>query len=178
MARAKTAKSVRWTVFETALGWVGIAASPRGLVHVTLPRQRREGVSQEWAVEFGPPAPEGELPSVLRDLKGRLIAYYQGEPVAFADLLDPAMGTPFQRRVWAELRKVPRGQVISYGELARRAGSPRAARAVGQAMARNPCPVVVPCHRVVGSDGNLVGFGGGVEMKARMLAMEGVLLDL
>ncbi|MBC7223328.1 MAG: methylated-DNA--[protein]-cysteine S-methyltransferase [Anaerolineae bacterium] len=170
--------NVAWTTFPTAEGWMGVATSPEGLVRVVLPKPTEEQAAEELAAAFGPRTPEEALPPALRDLRDRLVAYFQGEPVAFPDPLHPALGTPFYRRVWEELRAVRRGQVVTYAELARRVGKPRAARAVGQAMARNPCPVVVPCHRVVGSDRSLVGYGGGVELKARMLAMEGVLLPL
>ncbi|MFN3763308.1 MAG: methylated-DNA--[protein]-cysteine S-methyltransferase, partial [Anaerolineae bacterium] len=84
-------------------------------------------------------------------------------------------GTPFQRRVWEELRRVPYGQTVAYGELARRVGRPGAARAVGRAVGANPVPIIVPCHRVVGADGSLVGYGGGLEIKAALLRLEGVL---
>jgi methylated-DNA-[protein]-cysteine S-methyltransferase len=87
-------------------------------------------------------------------------------PVAFRG------GTPFQRRVWEELRTIPRGTTLTYGELAARLGTPGAARAVGAAAARNPVSIVVPCHRVVGSDGSLTGYAGGVERKRALLAME------
>ncbi len=84
-------------------------------------------------------------------------------------------GTPFQRRVWEELRTIPRGSTVTYAELAARIGMPGAARAVGAAVARNPVSVVVPCHRVVGSDGSLTGYAGGVERKRALLAMEGTV---
>jgi methylated-DNA-[protein]-cysteine S-methyltransferase len=105
-------------------------------------------------------------------LSDKLRRYFDGEPVAFDEPLDPGIGTAFQRRVWAATRAIPRGQTRTYGQLAREVGSPGAARAVGQAMAHNPWPVIVPCHRVVGHDGRLTGFGGGLAMKERMLAME------
>ncbi|HEY1015557.1 MAG TPA: methylated-DNA--[protein]-cysteine S-methyltransferase [Herpetosiphonaceae bacterium] len=85
-------------------------------------------------------------------------------------------GTPFQRTVWAELRKIPWGVTISYGELAQRIGSPQAARAVGRANATNPIPIIVPCHRVVGADGTLTGFAGGLAVKERLLRLEGFAL--
>jgi methylated-DNA-[protein]-cysteine S-methyltransferase len=90
-------------------------------------------------------------------------------PVAFR------RGTPFQRRVWEELRTIPRGRTLTYGGLAARLGMPGAARAVGAAVARNPVSIVVPCHRVVGSDGSLTGYAGGVERKRALLAMEGAV---
>ncbi len=88
-------------------------------------------------------------------------------PVAFV------AGTPFQRRVWEELRTIPRGSTVSYGDLAARLGRPGAARAVGSAVARNPISIVVPCHRVVGSNGALTGYAGGVDRKRTLLALEG-----
>lgn len=87
-------------------------------------------------------------------------------PVAFRG------GTPFQRRVWEELRTIPRGSTVTYGELAVRLGLPGGARAVGSAVARNPVSIVVPCHRVVGADGSLTGYAGGVERKRTLLALE------
>ena len=82
------------------------------------------------------------------------------------------MGTPFQLRVWRELRNIPYGQTISYGELARRVGSPKGSRAVGLANGANPISIVVPCHRVIGSNGKLTGYGGGLPNKERLLALE------
>jgi len=108
----------------------------------------------------------------------KLQAYFEGEEVDLNEPLDGTIGTEFQRRVWAITRAIPRGQTRTYGQIARQAGSPGAARAVGQSMARNPWPIVVPCHRVLGSDGSLTGFGGGVDMKRRMLEMEGARLEL
>jgi methylated-DNA-[protein]-cysteine S-methyltransferase len=109
----------------------------------------------------------------LAALKARLQAYFQGEEVTFDEwVLDARLGTGFQRRVWEATRSIQRGHTRTYGELARAVGSPGAARAVGQAMARNPWPIIVPCHRVVGSSGHLTGFGGGLEMKRRLLKME------
>jgi methylated-DNA-[protein]-cysteine S-methyltransferase len=90
-------------------------------------------------------------------------------PVAFRG------GTPFQQRVWEELRTIPRGQTVAYGELAARLGMPGAARAVGSAVARNPISIVVPCHRVVAADGSLAGYAGGVERKRALLALEGAI---
>ncbi len=95
-------------------------------------------------------------------------------PGAFPLPLD-LRGTPFQQQVWRELRKVPYGQTVSYGELARRVGRPGAVRAVGQAVGANPIPIIVPCHRVVGADGSLVGYGGGLEIKSALLRLEGAL---
>jgi methylated-DNA-[protein]-cysteine S-methyltransferase len=163
------------TVCQTAFGWVGIAWSARGLVAVTLPQPaeaealRRLPASSRNALVIAP----GLDVAALTD---KLQRYFEGEPVVFDEPLDSTIGTDFQRKVWALTRAIPRGQMRTYGQSAREAGSPGAARAVGQSMARNPWPVIVPCHRVVGHDGRLTGFGGGVDMKRRMLVMEGAIL--
>jgi len=162
-------------VARTARGWLGIAWSERGLVEVTLP-QPTEAAALGRLPSSGdpaPPAPPGLDPVTLAN---RLRRYFDGEVVIFDEPLDPAIGTPFQKRVWAICRAIPRGETRTYGEMAHEAGSPRAARAVGQAMARNPWPVIVPCHRVIGSSHNLTGYGGGLEMKRQMLVMEGAML--
>jgi methylated-DNA-[protein]-cysteine S-methyltransferase len=156
---------------ETDFGWVGIAASPRGLLSVTLP-QPTEAMALHRLRDRWPearPAAEGES----AEIGDRLRRYFAGQTVSFDEvLLDMSQATSFQQRVWEVTRAIPRGQTRTYGEIARQVGSPRAARAVGQAMANNPWPVIVPCHRVLGSDGRLTGFGGGLEMKRRMLEIE------
>jgi methylated-DNA-[protein]-cysteine S-methyltransferase len=159
------------TACQTAFGWVGIAWSAQGLVALSLPQPTEDEALRRLPAGSGP-VPLQPLWLDLTDLAGRLSRYFAGEAVVFDEPLDPTIGTDFQRQVWAVTRAIPRGQTRSYGDVAREAGSPAAARAVGQAMARNPWPIVVPCHRVVGSDGTLTGFGGGVEMKRQMLAME------
>jgi methylated-DNA-[protein]-cysteine S-methyltransferase len=106
-------------------------------------------------------------------LAAQLDRYWAREPVEF-DVPVNAPGSDFQRRVWTELRRIPYGRTITYAELARRCGSNP--RAVGQANGRNPVGIVVPCHRVVGSDGGLVGYAGGIEMKRFLLKLEGCLL--
>jgi methylated-DNA-[protein]-cysteine S-methyltransferase len=160
------------TVCQTAMGWVGIAWSVRGLMAVTLPRATEAETLSRLPAGSGldPQAVPGLDVMALSD---KLQRYFHGEVVTFDEPLDPTIGTDFQRRVWAITRAIPRGQRRTYGEIAREAGSPGAARAVGQSMARNPWPVIVPCHRVVGHDGRLTGFGGGLDMKEQMLAMEG-----
>ena len=113
-----------------------------------------------------------EDPAAFREVTCQLDEYFAGSRTSF-DLPLAIDGTPFQRRVWAELALIPAGTTVTYGELARRAGRPGAARAVGAAVGRNPVSIVVPCHRVVGSDGALTGYAGGIERKAFLLALEG-----
>ena len=112
-----------------------------------------------------------ESDAVLDAARDQLAAYFDGEPVAF-DVPVRLGGTPFQERVWAALREIPHGETISYGTLAARLGMPRAAQAVGAANGQNPAAVIVPCHRVVGADGALVGYAGGLERKRALLALE------
>ena len=161
---------------QTAFGWVGIAWSGRGLAATTLPK----GTEAE-ALALLPPLsgptpkpPQGlDVPALLDKLR----RYFEGEWVTFDEPLDPTIGTGFYRRVWALTRDIPRGQTRTYGQIARAALSLDGARAVGQAMARNPWPIIVPCHRVLGSDGSLTGFGGGVDMKRSMLQLEGAPVE-
>jgi methylated-DNA-[protein]-cysteine S-methyltransferase len=109
--------------------------------------------------------------SVFTDTIRQLRAYFAGYLETFDLPLVPE-GTPFQQRVWAELIKITYGETISYGELARRIGNPNASRAVGLANGSNPIPIVIPCHRVIGSNGKLTGYGGGLPIKEKLLALE------
>jgi methylated-DNA-[protein]-cysteine S-methyltransferase len=127
--------------------------------------------------------PRRPLPGWRRDdaafagARAQLAEYFAGARRTF-DLALALDGTPFQLLVWEQLRAIPYGETISYGELARRLGKPDAARAVGLANGRNPISVIVPCHRVIGADGSLTGFGGGIERKRRLLALESPVLSL
>ncbi|ODU01124.1 MAG: cysteine methyltransferase [Planctomycetes bacterium SCN 63-9] len=111
----------------------------------------------------------------FQDVRRQLDEYFEGERAAFDVPLSPT-GTPFQRRVWEELSRIPYGSTISYAELARRVGNAGASRAVGSANGRNPISIIVPCHRVIASDGGLGGFGGGLERKEWLLSMESGVL--
>jgi methylated-DNA-[protein]-cysteine S-methyltransferase len=123
----------------------------------------------QWGVPLDCRRDDDAVPFV--EAKRQLAAYFRGDLEEFDLPLAPA-GTEFQRRVWQELARIPYGATISYGELARRVGNPKAARAVGLANGRNPVPIVVPCHRVIGSDGRLSGYGGGLGRKEALLALE------
>lgn len=117
---------------------------------------------------FGARDDSGPFPEAVR----QLTAYFAGEATDF-DLPLRLEGTPFQQRVWDELRRIPYGETISYGELAARIGSPSASRAVGLANGKNPISIIVPCHRVIGANGSLTGYGGGLDRKRQLLAFEG-----
>jgi methylated-DNA-[protein]-cysteine S-methyltransferase len=106
----------------------------------------------------------------------KIRAYYAGELGVIDDLPADGGGTTFEKRVWVELRRIPRGETISYGQLAKRIGKPDAMRAVGLANGKNPISIVVPCHRVIGADGSLTGYGGGLHRKEWLLRHEGALL--
>ena len=110
-------------------------------------------------------------PSALSDAATQLEEYFAGERTEFSLELAPA-GTEFQRRVWGMLREIPYGETTTYGTLANRLGNPRTVRAVGLANGRNPIAVIIPCHRVIGADGSLVGFGGGLDRKRALLDHE------
>ena len=121
----------------------------------------------------GEQAPEGEprQTPLLLEASAQLRAYFAGERATFDLPLKPE-GTAFQRAVWAELLKIPVGKTKSYGDVARAIGKPKAFRAVGSANHHNPLPVFIPCHRVIGSGGAMVGYGGGLELKEKLLALE------
>ncbi len=158
---------------ETPLGWVAVLATRRGIRHITLPKPTRAAALGRLEAEAGVLGVEDK--EALATILARLQAYYAGQPTTFDDIpLDLEEYPAFYRAVWTELRRVRRGEVITYGELARRVGKPGAARAVGRAMAANPVPPIVPCHRVIASGRRLGGYGGGLDMKARLLQMEGV----
>ena len=162
---------------RTALGWVAVAASPSGLTAVTLPQA--DEATALALIEKTAGSSQRDDAGRLDSLLERLRRYYMGEDVALDDPLDMRRGTPFQQQVWQATRRVPRGTTTTYGDLALAVDAgPASARAVGRCMALNPWPPLVPCHRVLGKDGRLTGFGGGLAMKQRMLEMEGALLPL
>jgi len=155
---------------QTAWGWVGIASSPSGLLALTLPEPTQEKALKPLLERWR----EGQLydDPRLDGLKRKLQQYFDGQQVLFDEPLDLSEATAFQRRVWSAVRDIPYGETRSYGQIARQVGSPGAARAVGRAMATNPTPIVIPCHRVIGSGGDLRGFGGGLDLKRHLLEME------
>lgn len=114
---------------------------------------------------------ESKKHPVLLETERQLQDYFAGKRTSFSVKLD-ASGTPFQKQVWAALRTIPFGETRSYGDIARQINNPKAVRAVGAANGRNPISIIVPCHRVIGSQGTLTGFAGGLETKARLLALE------
>ena len=154
--------------FPTTFGWVGLLGSARGLVRTTLPAASQDAALARLG-DIGTAARSRDL---FGDLIERLSDYFRGRPVDFPGRLDLSGATLFQRRVWAATGRIPYGETRSYGGVALEIGRPGAARAVGQALGANPIPIVVPCHRVTAAGGGLGGFGGGLELKRRLLALE------
>lgn len=156
-------------VFDTTLGPMHLAASPKGLAGAWFAGQRHAPARLDGP-DAWPLAPEHPLLLQARD---ELQAYLQGRLKQFTVPLDLSQGTPFQQAVWQALLRIPCGQLQGYGALATQLGRPLAARAVGAAVGRNPVSVIVPCHRVVGADGSLTGYAGGLERKQALLGLEG-----
>lgn len=157
---------VHWTIYESPIGPLTLVAGPRGLSALNFPGR----------MPVLPEAAKGEMPEVVDQLE----AYFAGERRVFEIELD-MHGTPLQKAVWRELLEIPYGETTSYGELASRIdwSGDRAdvepykrARAVGSANGRNPVSIVVPCHRVIGADGSLTGYGGGLQRKQALLDLE------
>ncbi|MGN5631229.1 methylated-DNA--[protein]-cysteine S-methyltransferase [Streptomyces sp. AC154] len=164
-----------YTTVDSPLGELLLAgeeaAGPAGdgvaLLSLSLPGQKGAAVVQDgWSHE----------PGAFAGIAGQLREYFEGRRTRFDISLADGLGTEFQRRVWAALDEVPYGETVSYGQIAARVGSSGAGvRAVGTAIGRNPVLVVRPCHRVIGADGALRGYAGGLERKERLLGLEGAL---
>jgi methylated-DNA-[protein]-cysteine S-methyltransferase len=154
--------SIAYTQLDTVLGPLLLAADDAGLRSICFANGMRPvSPDPSWHKDA----------SRFREVIRQLHAYFVGKLEQFDLPLAPE-GTPFQLKVWKHLCEIPYGQTISYGELARRIGNPNAARAVGLANGSNPIPIVIPCHRVIGSDGKLTGYGGGLPIKEKLLALE------
>ena len=161
-----------YNLISTVSGWVGILASPIGISRLTLPQESPDQALDHLNI-FKVPSIKSTLRIAFLDIERRIQSYFLGENVVFKDVLD-VTGTCFQKRAWAIVRMIPRGETRSYGWVARRIGRPGAARAVGQAMRSNPVPIIVPCHRVIGGNGSICGYGGpnGTDLKSKLLNME------
>lgn len=166
---------VRYTLLRTALDPLLAVAGPAGLARLEFLPRAWEYHTHAHAVARGLYGADEEVKEdagAFAELREQLAEYFVGERHAFSIALDPH-GTEFDRRVWQQLLKIPYGKLRTYGEVARSLRKPQASRAVGQAAGRNPLPILVPCHRVIGRGGSLVGFAGGIDTKARLLRLEG-----
>jgi len=162
-------QQLSYTIFNTNMGWFGILGSAKGLLSITLPRRSE----QEARQRLGDKANGATwAPDSFEDLVARLMTYLDGHRVTFPDKLDLSPATPFQREVWDITGLIPYGETRSYTWVAAQVKKPGAVRAVGQALARNPLPIIIPCHRVLTSDGRLGGYRGGIEMKKHLLSLE------
>lgn len=159
----------------TPIGAFGAVFTTRGLACLTFPLESLT-VCETWVQTREPRAQITREHPVLAGLSAQLTAYFEGSLQQFSIPLD-LRGTPFQVDVWQALQTIPYGEVRSYADIARTIGRPRAVRAVGMANHDNPVPIVVPCHRVIGSNRKLTGYGGGLDLKERLLGLEGVLIS-
>lgn len=170
------AETLYWGSVASAVGTCEIIATARGVCWSGTPgTSREEGLG--WLARHLPVAGviEGAHVEPLRQALDQMQRYFAGEAVQFSCPLD-LRGTSFQVAVWEELYRIPYGQTRTYAHIASAIGSPRAVRAVGAANGANPVAIIVPCHRVIGSNGALTGYGGGLPMKEWLLALEGVTL--
>jgi methylated-DNA-[protein]-cysteine S-methyltransferase len=155
------------TVIDSAVGRLTLVAEDGAIVGLYMNLQRHRPDDGD----LGEPDRRGRQAAPFKTAADQLDAYFAGALTRFTLPMAPR-GSEFQQRVWTALQGIPYGQTQSYGELAERIGSPRAARAVGLANGKNPISIVIPCHRVVGSDGNLTGYGGGLDRKKQLLDLE------
>jgi AraC family transcriptional regulator, regulatory protein of adaptative response / methylated-DNA-[protein]-cysteine methyltransferase len=162
-------EALRWAVAASPIGPLAVCVSERG-VKALLVADDEAALERSLARQFPSNLPVRDQAGLVGTL-AEIDKIWQTPPGAPALELDP-VGTEFQRAVWEQLRKIPRGTTITYGELARRTGNPKAARAVARACGANPILVLIPCHRVVGSDGSLTGFAAGVHRKKALLERE------
>ena len=154
--------SLFFTYLSSPIGSLLLAADNIALREITFPKNGAPASPQpDWIED------ESAFAEPIRQLR----AYFTGDLEAF-DLPLAPKGTPFQQKVWGELLSIPFGETISYGQLAKRIGNPKASRAVGLANGSNPIPIIIPCHRVIGSNGKLTGYGGGLPIKEKLLALE------
>jgi len=170
--RATRDLAIRWHAFRTPFGTMHLAATERGLARLSWLEPGPGRFERELARRF-PGRPVVRDPAALAEAERQLREYFAGRRTRFELPVDLEAVGPFERRVLEATREIPYGDVVPYAELARRIGRPGAARAVGTALGHNPVAIVVPCHRVVRSDGSLGGYTGGVEYKRRLLALEG-----
>lgn len=165
-------EAIRWDAFDTPLGVLRIARTGQGVCRISWTDADTEAFLAALGERF-PGRPLLRDPAALAEARQELLEYFAGERARFDLPLDLGPATDFEKRVLESVGRVPFGGVVPYAELARRIGRPTAARAVGNAVGRNPVPIVIPCHRVIRSDGTPGGYsGGGPEFKRRLLALE------
>lgn len=162
------------TSFESKIGLLYVASTDKGVCKISVPRQTKKDFFR-WLHQNFDDADVVDNKSRNKETIDQLNRYFNGRLAKFTCTID-LMGTPFQVRVWKELTKIPYGTTISYKQLAKRLGTSKGFQAVGRANAANPLPIVVPCHRVIGTDGSLVGYSSGIKTKEFLLKLEGALM--
>jgi methylated-DNA-[protein]-cysteine S-methyltransferase len=162
------------TSFDSKIGLIYVASTDRGVCKVSPPRQTKREFFR-WLGDHFDDNEVTDNKSRNREAIEQLSRYFNGKLAKFTVPVD-LIGTPFQVRVWKELARIPYGSTISYKQLARRVGTSRGFQAVGRANAVNPVPIIIPCHRVLGTDGSLVGYSSGVKTKEFLLKLEGALM--
>ena len=175
-----TTEMILYSTMPSPIGELTLASDGSALVGIYMTKQPPRSGDGDGTMGLAPgTSVEGIVRAdwvrddhALRDARRQLEAYFAGDLTLF-DLPIGLHGTPFQLQVWEALRSIPYGETVSYAEIARRIGNTTAVRAVGAANGRNPVPIIVPCHRVIGADGSLTGYGGGVERKQWLLEHEG-----
>ena len=162
-------QSLTYYIFDTSAGWIGVLRSASGLREITLPchsaQEARNALGH--SVNLATTSPDS-----FDDLVERFHRYFRGDAVVFPGKLDLSGTTDFQRDVWEATRLIPFGETRSYTWISEQINKPRAMRAVGQALGRNPLPIIIPCHRILNLSGSLGGYSGGLEMKRYLLALE------
>lgn len=167
-----TEETIHWSVLHQGDIQLFLAASNKGLCYVALPNESFETMRQ-WLIAHFPSSIFVKNEDRLRPYSDEIHHYFQKRRKVFSMPLD-LQGTSFQLSVWNELRRIPYGEVRSYSDIATALDNPKATRAVGAANGRNPVPIIVPCHRVIGKNGTLTGFRGGLRFKERLLQLEGI----
>ncbi len=179
-------------IFKTKWGWIGLRATPRGIGKIALPRASRRSVEAELKKEAsaanghlkrstespGKPGTERRAKRVLTEARQEVLRFLSGQARHLRVPIDLRGASSFQKRVWLAAQRIPYGRARSYQWVAARVGGKHYARAVGAALGANPVPLIVPCHRVVAHDGSLRGFAGGLQLKRRLLELEGTLPQL
>ncbi|MFC5450720.1 methylated-DNA--[protein]-cysteine S-methyltransferase [Paenibacillus aestuarii] len=178
MTRDQGVQALHYAEIDSPIGPLVLVASSQGLCAVEFGtlidnKEKLEAWAGRWYGEFTLQEDRQRLTPVVQQLE----QYFQGKRAAFEGELD-LQGTEFQKKVWQALLKVPYGHTASYKDIAAAIGSPKAVRAVGGANNRNPIPVLIPCHRIIGASGELVGYGGGLDIKVFLLELEGIVVQV
>ena len=169
----ESASPIYLSSIQTKLGWIAVAHSAQGVLALDFPRSTRESSLRELRREYSKAVIQDAPSQVVKELR----EYAEGRCRKFGVPIDWSAIKPFQRSVLQAAFSIPFGETRTYAWIAQKIGKPRAVRAVGHALGTNPIPIVLPCHRVIGSDGGLHGYRGGLKMKARLLKLEGAQLS-